>query len=352
MEQNQNSRKGKHLTRVERMVIERMSRGGIPPRDIAAALERHPRTIQRELKRGTVTHRDSEWREYRTYSSDRGQDLHDYHATARGPGLRLGRNYALAEFIRCRIVEHKESPDVVAFRMRQAGLEEVVCTKTIYNYIDKGVIFGLSNESLWEKRKRAKRRKRGARRLAKRISKGKSIDQRPEGAETREEFGHWEMDLVTGPTRGSNAALLTLVERRHRITIIRKLPDKSQASVLKVLRGLEREHGSRCFRQIFKTITVDNGSEFLDFEALEASSFSKQQRTQIFYAHPYSSWERGSNENGNRMIRRFVAKGRDIARFTKQKIRDIELWINNYPRRILDFMTPHELFTNELKTIS
>ena len=150
---------------------------------------------------------------------------------------------------------------------------------------------------------------------------------------------------MAGPARGSNAALLTLVERKHRRLIVRKLPDKTQASVLRALKRIERHYGPRRFRQIFKSITVDNGSEFLDVEALEASDFSQQQRTRIFYAHPYSAWERGSNENANRMLRRFVAKGRDIAHFTRTKILQIESWINNYPRRILNFMTPNELFT-------
>ena len=352
MEPQKSSRKGKHLTRSERVVIEKMSRGGIPPRDIAAVLGRHRRTIERELVRGRVEHKDSEWRVHQVYSSDRGQDVHDMNATAKGPGLKLGKDYQLAEFIRCRIVERKESPDVVAFRMRQAGMERTVCTKTIYNYIDQDVIPGVSNESLWEKRKRRKQRKRTVRRAAKKFSRRKSIEQRPCEADTREQFGHWEMDLVVGPSSGSNAALLTLVERKHRFTIIRKLPDKTQASVLKALRGVERTHGPSHFRYLFKTITVDNGSEFLDADALQSSEFSKKQRTQIFYAHPYSSWERGSNENTNRMIRRFVAKGRDIARFTREKIRDIQLWLNNYPRRILDFSTPYELFTHELKAIS
>ena len=351
MEQGERSRKGKHLTREERIVIERMSRGGIPPRDIAAVLDRHERTIERELKRGHVKQLDYELRTKYVYSSDRGQDVHDQNATAKGPDLKIGCNHATAEFIRCRIVEHKESPDVVAYRMKQVGMEGAVCTKTLYNYIDDKVIPGVSNESLWEKRKRRKQRRRGLRRQAKRLSRGLSIERRPAEAESRETFGHWEMDLVVGPTHGSNAALLTLVERKHRHMIVRKIPDKTQASVLKALRGIERHYGARRFRQIFKTITVDNGSEFLDFEALEASEFSKQQRTQIFYAHPYSSWERGSNENGNRMIRRFVAKGRDIARFTRQAIDDIETWINNYPRRILEFMTPDELFSQELKAI-
>jgi IS30 family transposase len=308
--------------------------------------------VERELQRGRVKHLDWELREQHVYSSDRGQDVHDLNATAKGPGLKLASDYEAAEFIRCRIVEHKESPDVVAFRMRQAGMDRAVCTKTLYNYIDQDVIPGVSNESLWEKRKRRKQRKRTLRRRAKTFARGASIEQRPVEADTREQFGHWEMDLVAGPTAGSNAALLTLVERKHRLTIIRKLPDKTQASVLKALRGLERHYGPRRFRHIFKTITVDNGSEFLDVEALEGSEFSKQQRTRIFYAHPYSSWERGSNENANRMIRRFVAKGRDIARFTKQAISDIEAWLNDYPRRILDFMTPNELFVNELKILA
>ena len=346
------SRKGKHLMREERIVIERMSRGGIPPRDIARAVGRHQRTIERELARGRVKHKDTELQERYVYSSDRAQDDYELNATAKGPGLKLGSNYELAEFVRCRIVDHKESPDVVAHRMKQTGMEGRVCTKTIYNYIEEGVMPGVSNESLWEKRKRRKQRKKSVRRVAKRISRGLSIIQRPAEVETREEFGHWEIDLVVGTIRGSNAALLTLVERKHRRLIIRKIPDKTQASVLKALRGIERQYGARRFRRIFRTITADNGSEFLDFEALEASEFSQQQRTQIFYAHPYSSWERGSNENANRIIRRFVAKGRDIAHFTKIRISEIEAWINDYPRRILDFMTPNELFMKELRAIS
>jgi transposase, IS30 family len=352
MELGERSRKGKHLTREERIVLERMSRGGYPPRDIAATLGRHRRTIERELERGRVKHLDYELRTTYVYSSDRGQDGHDLNATAKGPNLKLGCNREMAEFIRCRIVDHQEAPDVVAHRMPQADLGGVLCTKTLYNYIEQGLIPGVSNESLWEKRKRRKQRRRGVRRLAKRLSRGPSIEQRPAEADNREQFGHWEMDLVVGPTRGSNAALLTLVERKHRRLIVRKLPDKTQASVLVVLKGLERLYGPRRFRQIFKSITVDNGSEFLDVQALESSVFSQQQRTRIFYAHPYSSWERGSNENANRMLRRFVAKGRDIARFTLRRILEIEAWINDYPRRLLNFMAPSQLFTNELKAIS
>jgi len=345
-------RKGKHLTREERIVIERLSRAGTPACGIARVLGRHRRTVERELARGRVRHLDGELRERLVYSSDRGQDVHDLNATAKGPALKLGRNRALAEFVRVRVVEHRESPDVVAGRMALAGMEGAVCTKTLYSYIDRGFIPGVGNESLWEKRKLARRRRRASRRVVKRLSKGACIGVRPPEADGRSEFGHWEMDLVVGPAGGSPAALLTLVERRHRVLIVRKLPDRTQSSVMRALRSIERQHGPARFRLIFKSVTVDNGPEFMDFEALEASAFSRRQRTRLFYAHPYASWERGSNENANRMLRRFVAKGRDISSLSKTSLRAIEAWINAYPRRIIGFRTPAELFERELKAIA
>ena len=351
MEQGKSSRKGKHLTRAERVMIEMMSRGGRPPRDIAELLGRHVRTIEREQTRGRVKHVDTELREKMVYSSDRGQDVHNLNATAKGGELKLGANHDLVDFVRKRIVNLKESPDVVAFRMRQSNMQGRVCTKTIYNYIDQGLIAGVSNETLWEKRHRRNRPRRALRRCRKRPEQRQSIEKRPDDVKRREQFGHWEMDLVMGPTRGSNAALLTLVERKTRRVICRKIPDKSQASVLRALRAIESQFGARLFRSLFKSITVDNGSEFLDVQSLQTSAFSRRRRTMVFYAHPYAAWERGSNENANRMIRRFIAKGRDIACFTIKAIEQVAEWINNYPRRILDFMTPQGLFHNELNAI-
>ena len=348
---SRDKRKGKHLTREERVIIEAMSRVGTPTCDIASMLDRNRRTIERELVRGRVCHKDSELREKIVYSSDRGQDVHDLNATAKGPQLKLGKNRELVEFTRKRIVKHKESPDVVAFRMRDAGLDGAVCTKTLYNYIDQGLIDGVSNETLWEKRLRRNRSKHVLRRHRKTPGRRKSIEKRPEEAEKREEFGHWEIDLVVGPV-GSKASLLTLVERKTRRLIARKLPDKTNHSVLRALNGIERDFGPSLFRQHFKSITADNGSEFLDVDSLQASVASKQKRTSFFYAHPYSSWERGSNENINRIIRRFIAKGRKIENFTRSTISTIEEWINNYPRKIINFKTAQQLFDAELQGIA
>jgi IS30 family transposase len=344
-------RKGKHLTKEERASIEVMRRGGIPPRRIASTLGRHRRTVQRELVRGLVQHWDREWRTQMVYSSDRGQDVHDLNASAKGPALKLGANYGLVAFVRERILDHRESPAVVASRMRTAGMSTAVCAKTLYTYIDQGLIAGVTNESLWEKRKRRKHHKRLLRRVRKVPARRQSIENRPQEVADRGHFGHWEIDLIVGPANASTASLLTLVERKTRALIVRKLPDKSQASVLCALRGLERACGPAMFRSQFRTITADNGSEFLDVEHLQASAFSHKKRTSFFYAHPYASWERGTNENANRMLRRFVAKGRDIATLTLDAIRQAERWINQYPRRILGFSSPQQLFDAEIRAI-
>ena len=345
------SRKGKHLNREQRVVVEKMSRAGYQARDIAKALNRHRRTIEREIVQGSVDHKDSEWRVKRVYSSDRGQDVHDLNATAKGSQLKLGANRNLVEYIRIQIIDHKEAPAVVSFRMRKANMTGAICAKTIYNYIDQGLIKGVTNESLWEKRKRHKNQRRTIRRSRNAPTRRQSIEKRPETIESREEFGHWEIDLVVGPVR-SKSALLTLVERKTRRLFIRKLPDKTHASVRRAINSIERDFGTSSFREHFNSITADNGSEFLDVDGLQGSAMSSHLRTSVFYAHPYSSWERGTNENTNRIIRRFIAKGRKIEAFNNSKIQTIEEWINNYPRQILSFQSPQQCFEEESKKIA
>ena len=351
MEQKSFNRKGKHLTSEERIVIERMSRGGYPPRDIAAVLGRHQRTIERELNRGKVQHLNSDLTKKESYSSDRGQIVHDLNATAKGPQLKLGTNHELVEYVSVHILEGKDSPAVVAERMRKNDVQGRVCAKTLYSYIDQGLIRGVTNETLWEKRKRIKRKnKRVIRSKKKQHARRTSIEKRPAHVKNREEFGHWEIDLVLGPVGSSGVVLLTLTERKTRMELIRKLPDKTQESVLKAINRIERCMGPKAFRNQFKSITADNGSEFLDVEKMQRSAFSKKRRVKLYYAHPYSSWERGSNENANRIIRRFIAKGKDIGKFTKSFIQEVENWINNYPRKILDYRTANDFFNSEISS--
>ena len=125
--------------------------------------------------------------------------------------------------------------------------------------------------------------------------------------------------------------------------MIFKMKSKSQYCVVKELDKLERKLGSKKFRETFKTITCDNGCENLDFEGIERSAITKKNRTKVYYAHPYSAWERGKNENINKLIRRFIPKGADIGEFSQERIKMIEHWINNYPRKIFNGLSSNEL---------
>ena len=125
--------------------------------------------------------------------------------------------------------------------------------------------------------------------------------------------------------------------------IIRKIKDKSQLCVVNELDKIERKMGSKKFKETFKTITCDNGCENLDFESIESSAVTKKRKTKFYYALPYSAWERGTNENANKLIRRFIPKGADISEFSHERIKMIEHWINNYPRRILNGLSSNML---------
>ncbi len=342
-------RKGKYLNRDERIQIEVLSRQKCRPSQIARLLGRDVRTIHRELRRGAVEHLDTELRRSVVYNADRAQNVHELNATAKGPQLKLGANHAMVEFIRFHIADNRYSPEVVAHLMKQSALEGAVSAKTIYSYIDMGLIPDVTNETLWEKRKRLKRRCRKVLRPRKKpVAPGHGIADRSQGANRREEFGHWEIDLVVGGKDAKKHVLLTLVERKSRKILIRRLPNRTQAAVVKALHSIERSMGAEAFRTVFKSITADNGSEFLDTQSMEESVLGKNKRTHVYYAHPYSSWERGSNENANRLLRRFIPKGSDISKFSKSSIMKMQEWINNYPRKMLGFATAEERYLLEL----
>ena len=170
----------------------------------------------------------------------------------------------------------------------------------------------------------------------------RSIEDRPEKINNRLEYGHWEGDTVKGPL-GSKVSLFTLTERKSREEVVIKVQNASQEAIREAIDGMEREYG-QAFKAKFRSITFDNGSEFLEWKSLEISVLKPdERRTMIYFAHSYSSWERGTNENQNRMIRRFVPKGRDIAEFSKADIQEVEEWMNNYPRKILGYKTANQV---------
>lgn len=189
---------------------------------------------------------------------------------------------------------------------------------------------------------------------ASRAPAGESIEQRPEEIDEREEFGHWEGDTVYSGKgkRKTTRALLTLTERKTRKEIIIAIPNRKAETVVKALDALERKLGARRFRAIFKSITFDNGTEFAAAEELERSCVNKRlPRTKVYFCHPYSSWERGTNENTNGMIRRRFPKGTNFAAVTNAQIAQAENWINNYPRKILGYKSSEIVFREFLREL-
>lgn len=338
-------KKYKHLKESERYKIEGYLQDRKKPHEIAVLLGKSTRTIQREIKRGRIEQIDSQLKIRKEYKADYAQGKYRSFLRNKGSKRKLEECIKLRDYIEGQILERGYSPDVAVGRIAVEGVkfETCVCTKTVYSAIEAGIFIKLSNRDLPEKQKRKKRDYRRIHKVAHNNTKGTSIEERPAKANERAEYGHWEMDLVVSG-RGAKAALMTLTERMTREEIILKIWDKSQDSVRKAMDKMEREIGPCEFRKKFRTITVDNGSEFLDFKALEKSigPGRAKPRTKLYYAHPYSSWERGSNENQNRMIRRRVPKGCNIGRYSRKQIKEIQDWMNNYPRRILGYKTPRE----------
>lgn len=334
--------KWKQLSEHERYKIEGFCQAKMSSSEIASKLGRDRRTIEREIARGIVEQRDSLWREQRVYLADAGQRVHDENAANKGRGLKIGNDHELAKHIEDRIKNDKYSPGAVVGEIKAKGLNfrTSICTKTVYNYIDKNVFLGITNKDLPVKRKRKKRKYNRTRAVALNNRNGRSIDERPENVNNREQSGHWEMDCVVGSGR---ECLLVLTERQKREEIITKMAGKTQACVKQAIDRLERKHKSN-FRKKFKSFTMDNGCEFLDIEALETSClFPGQRRITVYYAHPYSAWERGSNENANKLIRRFIPKGADIGKFTNAEIKRIEHWMNNYPRKMFGYKSANDM---------
>ncbi len=305
--------------------------------EIAHLLNKSERTIRREIKRGLVDNLTKEWKIIYVYSADVAQSKYEYNKTGKGPQIKLGNDYELKEYIEKGIKRERKSPEILLAQIKEYGLEfkSKVCAKTIRNNIHKGGIFEITEkEMIYNKEYEDKNKEK---RHCEKVPAEKSIDFRPQEANDRRVYGHWEGDLVIGQ-KEKGAVLFTLTERKKREEIIVKIPNKEAKSVAKALDKIERKYGKE-FSNKFKTITFDNGPEFRNWESLE-KSYDKRKtkpRVQVYYAHPYRSGERGSNENNNRLIRRFIPKGTNITVISEEYIQWIEDWINNLLRPMFGY---------------
>ena len=313
------SRKGKHLEYGERQSIERWyNRDKRAKVEISRLLDRTEKTIRNEIKRGLVKNLTSELIEIWVYSADVAQERYEYYLKAKGPKLKIDNDYELKEYVEKGIKEEKKSPEVIAEEIKEMNFKTKMCARTIRNNIASGDIYDISAKDMIYNKKYKEKNK--GKKVCEKVPPEKSIDYRPEKANTREEYGHWEGDLII------------------------KLESKEAKEVANALDILEKIYKKE-FSNKFKTITFDNGPEFRNWKSLEKSydNRKKRSRTQVYYAHPYRSGERGSNENGNRLIRRFIPKGKDITLISEEFIKYVENWINNYPRAMFNYKSTNQI---------
>ena len=339
-----------HLTATQRIQIDAFKRAGMKVVDIAKEIGVHYTTIYRELKRCTYEHLNSDLTTETRYNPDGAQARYEANLRAKGPELKLANDYELADYLVEKIRDEKYSPEAAIGEAEVAGWKFAthICTSTVYNYI-RAEIFGddLTIEMLPQHGKRMKpERPEGT---MPRKPAGKSIETRPEEVDTRETFGHWEMDSVES-CQGVSNTLLVMTERMTRKEIIIPLPDKTSASVVRALNALERKCGV-LFSRIFVTITCDNGSEFADADGIEKKHRGKGKRTEVYYCHPYRPSERGSNENQNGLIRRHIPKGTDLSTIPPEEVKRVETWLNNYPRKMFGFLCSEQLFQEQVALI-
>lgn len=345
----------KDLSYTQRLQLEAYLKTGLHKKEIAKQLGVCLATVYNEIKRGECKQRKYSYTDYfgethyktvTAYSPNIAEDKYRMNLTTKGAPLKLGNDYDFVRYVEKRITKSRISPCAILGEIKRNKMFRTNISKTtMYRYIEMGLFMNVTLQDLPMYKDKKRKRKT----VAKRAPRGTSIEKRPFEIAQRYTFGHWEMDCVCGKGR---AVWLVLSERLTRKEIIMPMQNQKAESVVHCLNVLERKFGAK-FKKIFKTITVDNGSEFSDFAGIEKSCFGKHaKRTKVYYCHPYCSSERGTNERLNREIRRLVPKGTNLGKFTPEEVQAVEDWVNAYPREIFGYATSAEMFEKELAKIA
>jgi IS30 family transposase len=306
------------ITREERYTISALRKQGYRMSEIAAVLGRHRSSVYREIKRNQCN--DKGYRPFKADSRTRGR-----RSRSRRNKQFEARDFALIESL----LRLDWSPEQVSCYLKRVKLLNI-SHETIYLYVwadmeDGGNLYTRLRGALKQRRKRY-----GAYDSRGRLAGKRHISERPEDVESRETFGHWEIDTVLG--KGSRDCIVTLVERKTRYTLIGKLKartiDQLNARLLQII----KRH-----RKSIKTITADNGTEFHGYKSIE-----KKTGVKFYFATPHHSWERGTNENTNGLIRQYLPKSKSMASLNQHQCNAIAAKLNTRPRKTLGFLTPEE----------
>lgn len=323
-----------HLTEQERLCIFHQRAADFSKAEIARRLNRHRATIGRELVR---FRRHPSWPYYRQYFPD-GADRLARERRARPRGFRWTSHRPLLAYVLGKL-RQEWSPQQISGRIIKDFPHEAkmrVSHQSIYQYVKSDRQAG---GSLWKRLRQSQKLRRkpygtGPRRC--RIPDRVGIEQRPKEAESRKRIGHWEADTLLG----SKGRLATCVERKSRYVLMARLPNG---------KAIEFNAAAiRCFKKIpsrwRKSITTDNGSEFIEHKQLGSRLGFK-----TFFANPYSSWERGTNENTNGLIRQYFPRQTDLSKVSYQRVARIAAKLNNRPRKCLAYRTPAEVLAPVLR---
>ncbi len=316
------------ITATERRLIYDWLRNNLSRTEIAKRLSRNKSSISREIARNT---------------GKNGYRYKQAHSKSRERAQRKGdRTFTedMREEIRKKI-KQGFTPAIICGRAHLEG-RTMVCPERIYQFVYEDAKHG---GDLWEhlpraKRKRKRRCPRDDTRRRGHIPNQRRIDQRPDIVETRDRLGDWEGDLIAGVS--DSGYLVTLVERKTLFTLIGKVDSKHAESVRQQIKELF----SRVPCTARRTLTLDNGKEFALHE-----SVAQENGLDVYFAHPYHSWERGTNENTNGLIRRIYPKQSSFADIDVEELEYIDRYVNDRPRTCLGYLTPREALEAELHPI-
>ena len=309
------------ITSAERYMLAALRKQAFNQSQIATALGRHRSSISRELRRNSCQ-LDGRYR------ASKAQERTNGRRSRSRRNLRFSdQDFAQVDDL----LRRQWSPEQVAGHLGRTG-QLTISHETIYRHIwrDKQA-GGLLYTHLRGARKQRRKRYRSYDSRG-RLAGKRPISQRPAAVETRRQTGHWEIDTVLGT--GSKDCIVSLVERKSGLLLIGKLADRTTVSLnRRVIHLIHRHDGP------FKTIAADNGTEFHDYKRIE-----ERTRAIFYFATPYHSWERGSNENANGLIRQYLPKGTSMAGLSQQQCDAIARKLNSRPRKRLDFKTPLECY--------
>lgn len=319
-----------HFTAIERAKVELLRNEGHTYTEIGKRIGRHRTSVSRELRRN---------KSQDGYDAATAQRSYEQRRQACRPRGKLTYS-PLVDYVSEKIAAEGWSPELVAGRLRSEHPENRnmhVCHETIYQAIYKnGHFLDFLRDFLHQARPKRRRRGQGKKRRGPSIPNRVSIHERPAAVDDRVQTGHWEGDLVVG--KSQDGFILTLVERTSRLLHAVKVQTKKAAEVCRALVETLLDRPISWVR----SITLDNGTEFAGHETV-----SEQLGIPVFFADPYAAYQRGSNEQVNGLIRRYLPKGTSFKQLTQQQLQAIVEKINNQPRKCLGYRTPNEVFQEQ-----